>query len=416
MGTFVPEPEAAWSELEGRIKKGEWDEAQRVRAIKLLECQRWALFMFTSCGWFFDDISGLEAVEDLRFAARAAQLAAELDGRDREDKLRKILSAAQSNVAREGSGAEIWLRRVAPVKVGPRRVTAHAVIRGVMDEAPPSDSLYCYRLKTLSHHHRQNTGLHVSWGRLEVVHRRLGEVIETAYAAMYAGGHDFTAFVAPAAEAAPLGNLGAEVEQPLRLMEEAALSEILKNRINGISFSLGDLFLEGRRSLAHAMLRLTLAQNLETARSIYDANRDTMLFLRSIDVPLPGILAALAQAMITEDLAEGLKASQPGPLPPLIPGLAGQAMALGVNIDSPGLKRIVEKVLAEDLRAVATDPSREGHALHARELMDLGETLHLQINLWEAQNIFDHLLGEKKPETLPAQVRQLGRRLGFELE
>lgn len=51
--------------------------AQRVRAAELLEMERDALRMFTSCAWFFDDV-GIEARQVLRYARRALDIAGDI--------------------------------------------------------------------------------------------------------------------------------------------------------------------------------------------------------------------------------------------------------------------------------------------------------------------------------------------------
>ena len=51
-----------------------------MRALELMEMQRHAQLMYTSCGWFFDDISGIETVQIIAYAARVLQLARQLFG------------------------------------------------------------------------------------------------------------------------------------------------------------------------------------------------------------------------------------------------------------------------------------------------------------------------------------------------
>ncbi len=45
--------------------------------------QRHAQLMYTSCGWFFDDISGIETVQIIAYAARVLQLAKRVSGKRR---------------------------------------------------------------------------------------------------------------------------------------------------------------------------------------------------------------------------------------------------------------------------------------------------------------------------------------------
>ena len=91
------------------------DQRARARAQELLELERHALRMFTSCGWFFDDIAGLESVIVLRSAARAIELVGAGGGGEGarlEGGLLERLAAAPSNDPAVGSGRELYLTRV----------------------------------------------------------------------------------------------------------------------------------------------------------------------------------------------------------------------------------------------------------------------------------------------------------------
>ena len=110
--------------------------------------------------------------------------------------------------------------------------------------------------------------------------------------------------------------LGEELEQPLRLQEKFILLEILQKHVGGTRYTLADLFLEGRRSLAEDMLKRVMAKDRQAIRNLYESNLDMISFLRQINVPPPRVFAALAQAILTDDLATGVKKSGPGPLPP----------------------------------------------------------------------------------------------------
>ena len=75
------------------------------------ELERHLLRMFTSCGWFFDDIAGIESVIVLRSAARAIELAGP-EGPRLEAGLLERLALAPSNDPAVGSGRELYLQRV----------------------------------------------------------------------------------------------------------------------------------------------------------------------------------------------------------------------------------------------------------------------------------------------------------------
>jgi alpha-amylase/alpha-mannosidase (GH57 family) len=92
-------------------------EANCIRALKLLEMQRQAMLMYTSCGWFFDDLSGIETVQVIQYAGRAVHLAAELFDGDVETPFLEKLAAAKSNISRHKDGRHIYEKWVRPSRV-----------------------------------------------------------------------------------------------------------------------------------------------------------------------------------------------------------------------------------------------------------------------------------------------------------
>jgi uncharacterized protein DUF3536 len=85
---------------------------ERSRALTYLELQRMLLLMYTSCGWFFNDISGIETIQILKYAARAIDLMDQLGLPSARDRFLEILSEARSNRPEMGTGADIFRRFV----------------------------------------------------------------------------------------------------------------------------------------------------------------------------------------------------------------------------------------------------------------------------------------------------------------
>jgi alpha-amylase/alpha-mannosidase (GH57 family) len=84
------------------------DPEETARALDLLEMERCAMSMFTSCGWFFEDPSGLETRQVLRYAARAMELAEELSDERLEENFLRQLDAVVSNDPAVGSARRIY--------------------------------------------------------------------------------------------------------------------------------------------------------------------------------------------------------------------------------------------------------------------------------------------------------------------
>jgi alpha-amylase/alpha-mannosidase (GH57 family) len=129
-------------------------EEERVRARELMEMQRHTQLMFTSCGWFFDDISGIETVQVIAYAARVLQLARELFGKQAEGlepAFLARLAEARSNVASAGNGADIYKACVATRELGLEQVAAHYAISSIFSSFTDETDLFCYRVHRISY-------------------------------------------------------------------------------------------------------------------------------------------------------------------------------------------------------------------------------------------------------------------------
>ena len=95
---------------------GRWlSRHQQNRALTYLELQRMLLLMYTSCGWFFNDLAGIETIQILKYAARALDLMDQLGLPSVRDSFLEILAGAKSNKAEMGTGADIYRRFVEPL-------------------------------------------------------------------------------------------------------------------------------------------------------------------------------------------------------------------------------------------------------------------------------------------------------------
>jgi hypothetical protein len=124
-------------------------EPERVRGLELMEMQRHAQLMYTSCGWFFDDISGIETVQIIAYAARVLQLAREAFGElaaPLEPAFLARMAEARSNVATAGDGAKIYKEQVSAKQLGLEQVAAHYAISSIFSSFAEETDLFCFRV------------------------------------------------------------------------------------------------------------------------------------------------------------------------------------------------------------------------------------------------------------------------------
>ncbi|MEK6528961.1 MAG: DUF3536 domain-containing protein, partial [Nitrospirota bacterium] len=124
----------------------------KIRALKLLEIQRNAMLMYTSCGWFFDDVSGIEAVQIMHYASKAMQYEEELSGLSLEPEYLKYFEKAPSNVF--GTAAVPYEMFVKHSRSDLLRVAAHYAMSSIFEEYPtgrtsPQDiKIFCYTARS----------------------------------------------------------------------------------------------------------------------------------------------------------------------------------------------------------------------------------------------------------------------------
>src|SRR5206468_4924803 len=113
--------------------RGPLNDAGTVTALKLLELQRNCLLMYTSCGWFFDELSGIETVQVIQYAGRALQLAQQVFGDSMESRFLELLERAKSNIPAHQDGRVIYEKFVEPAKVDLTKVAAHYAVSSLFE-------------------------------------------------------------------------------------------------------------------------------------------------------------------------------------------------------------------------------------------------------------------------------------------
>ncbi|MGH7904158.1 MAG: DUF3536 domain-containing protein, partial [Candidatus Dormibacteraceae bacterium] len=169
--------------------------ADQITAWQLLELQRHAMLMYTSCGWFFDDLSGIETVQVIQYAGRVVQLAQELFGEPLEPRFLALLGEARSNLPEQGDGASIYERQVRPAMVDLRAVCAHYAVTSIFEPYGERASIYCYSVDRVESRPLQAGVAKLGVGRARVTSEITGESGDFAYGVIHFGDHNLNAGV-----------------------------------------------------------------------------------------------------------------------------------------------------------------------------------------------------------------------------
>jgi alpha-amylase/alpha-mannosidase (GH57 family) len=389
------------------------DAPARLEVRRLLELQRNRMLMYTSCGWFFDEISGIEPVQVLRYAAMALQYLRDLGAGHHEPDFVKRLAAAPSNVAEFGDGAEVYRRLVAPAVVDLRRVVAHYAITGLFTEHPDDADVYAYRVRRLDETRESAAGTALRIGHVRVEAQMTGEGWEAMYALLHFGGHDVTCALRAWEGRAVYDRMQEDLRHRFADSSVADLVRGLDEHLPGAPFALPQLFLDERRSVLARVIAAVLEKHEETYRRIWQEHRKLVRYLREADAPIPEALAIVARHVLEQEaLAELARVEEGGPLPARAAELLGEAGGLGLSLDLLPAKPALQRAVQGALTAVAAEPVAARVAA-AQRLIEDARARGLRFGLWQTQNRFFEIW-QARADARPA-LRPLGVVLGFNL-
>ncbi len=390
-----------------------------VKALRLLEMQRQALFMFTSCGWFFAEISGLETVQVLRYAARAIQLARDAIGLDLEPAFENALARAPSNRPELGNGRRAYERLVEPSVATLDGIAAHLAIASAVRETPAEGTVFCYRYRAEGRRVAQSGPAALTLGRMQLESVTTGEALDVLCCVLHFGAADFRCGIAPWRGAAQR----AEVEAALfGRLESASFARVLREIdrfFPGRDYTLRDLFLDERRRVADALLEGTLRRYEDRYVEIFEDNRRLMEFLREIDSPVPAPLRVAADVTLTVRLVAAVGRARSGELDLEAAGrelgaVVELARRLEAHLRLGPVRRSVEGLVLDRLAALVAGRNPAARAAECIGTLALAERLGLRLDLWEAQNRLWAWAGSSHVTLERETAAELARRLWFE--
>jgi alpha-amylase/alpha-mannosidase (GH57 family) len=393
--------------------RGQLDPAARVEARRLLELERNRLLMYTSCGWFFDEISAIEPVQILRYAAMALQYMNDLGGGRLEDEFVRRLAAAPSNVPEMRDGAEVYRRLIRPTAVSLSRVVTHYAITGLLDEYPADARIYAYRVERLDEARETADGTTLAVAHVRVSSETTGETRETMSALAHFGGHDFSCGVRTWDDQATYDALKSDLLARCARQSVADLVRGLDEYFPGGLSSLSHLFLDERRRVLANVIRATLERHEETYREIWEENRKLVHYLRDVDAPIPEALAIIARHVLEQQVSVELQ-SPPNlaAIPDRVVAIVDEAKALGLTLDLMPQRFIMQHAVARALALVAESPSRERVA-QATTLIEGARRLGIRYGHSATQNRFFQIWTERLDAR--AELLPLANALGFSL-
>lgn len=396
---------------------GDLSPEQTVQSLRLLEMQRQAMLMFTSCGWFFDEVSGIESTQTLAYAGRALQLARAAAGVDLEPEYLRRLAKAPSNLPHWGTAARIFELAVRPGRIDLIRVAAHQAIASLFQEPADERRIYCYTIGQ-----KRQERLQAGLFQLAVGQTRVRSAITWAegaftYAVVHLGAHNVSAGVCPAMAAEPFEKMRKELCEALERGDIPSLVRQMDHHFGTHHYTLRHLFRDEQRKVVRQLMAPTLGELENTFQAIYHNHFNLVRFLHEIRMPVPPELARPVETALKGQMRRLLQTEAPDLNE--IRRLAEEMGKVGVTLEQSGLVRLAGVRLNEGIERLSRQPDNLPLLTWLVEFLDLFRELPLDIDLWQAQNTFFSLyrpaLSQVSEETLDPFCT-LGRKLRIKVD
>ncbi|HEX8136816.1 MAG TPA: DUF3536 domain-containing protein [Pyrinomonadaceae bacterium] len=392
---------------------------ERVRALTFLEMQRSAMTMYTSCGWFFADISGLEAQQVLKYAGRVLDFMKELGTPAPEAGFLEILSEARSNIPKHGTGADIYRRFVEAARVTPERVAAHLGMSSLVDEAATAGETASYLYRRKDFQKQQHGRLTLSTERLELEAGATGRLYDYALASMHFGDVDFYCVLQPFPGAQRFQQAAASLWAQFRASSLPSILRLAQEQFGPTEYGLEHLLPAGRERIAEILFGQMVERFSEEYEFLYKSNRRNIEMLQGAGFELPTELRAAAEFTIGRRFEEEIRKhaqSQDASDYRRALEIANEVAQHGYRIDRDGVRRTFEEMILRAVLSALSAPSTE-NVQRPLMLVKLARKLKLEANLEQAQEAVYEALRDASPAVssspAPEALHELAGVLGL---
>ena len=392
---------------------------EQVEVFQLLEFQRMALYMFTSCGWFFDDISGLEPVQVLKYAARAMELAKPWANKDLESGLMKYLSKARSNDSDYRDGKDVYDVQVRPIRIDPSRSMAHYALAGLAEGVPRAGGLFSETVRPLSELRLTEGDVKAALGQAEVVEVGTGRVFKKVYLALCGETGKLNCLVGPDAGGFDLEKIAGEIRQTLASYPNKA-EDVFRTYVAEVrKYGSEDLMPDTLKTFLEDMVLSLNCRNRDYIRK-HDAFLENVFSLyRETGESVPPIPEDLLPILLNDELERFFSSDQEKHTidRTRLYSLCAQAKSLKMVLNDQSIREKSQDYLVSEMNRLASTPDTIS-IKNVIGFLNMAEDLNLKPDLWECQNMFYDLYNNPDfdrglgVDIFPV-FHELGRRLGF---
>lgn len=361
---------------------------EKILGMKLLEIQRQALLMYTSCGWFFSDISGIETVQILKYAARAMEIAKDFSSKNLEENFLDILDNAKSNIKECGSGKDIYKKHISPVSKN--QIITLWAISSLFKDLEEVENLYCYKITKKDYKVLGKSKFRMMFAHIEVRSDITLEKSDLVVALFQYSSGDFHCAIKPYVSESDWENIEQNLTQ---VYMSSTIVEILRtfDEIFGNKYyTIKDVFLEERRKALQTMLKGKIQKFDQAYQEMYFDSKSSIFYMQSLGLKIPDEFKILAKYTLSKNFNEitsktdicldKLQLQQ-------ALAINDEAIKIGVEFDKTPVSKLYSKKVAKSILYLSQNFNLQQAQIVMNLLNEL-DKLDLKVEIGEAQNIY----------------------------
>jgi alpha-amylase/alpha-mannosidase (GH57 family) len=357
---------------------------EKVTALKLLELQRHAMLMYTSCGWFFDELSGIETVQVIQYAGRVVQLAEQLFQHPIEPPFLEKLQLAKSNLSEHRDGAEIYQKFVQPAMIDLPKLLAHYAISSLFRPYPDKARVYSYEVERQAYTNREAGKLRLSIGRARVTSIVTRASSTLCFGVVYLGGHNIAGGVREFSNDEDYGEIEKDLVEAFEHADTPEIIRLLDKNFGGEIYSLKSLFRDEQQRILDVILASSVNEVEAANRRLFEQNVPLIRFLADLGVPRPRIFDRMAEFAINAQIRRALETD---PIDPeKLKSLLQEAAAMKVSLDQETLAFMVRRQAERAAQEFRESPDNLTIIEKARKMVMAARMLPFRVTLWELEN------------------------------
>ena len=380
------------------------------------EMQRNAQLMYTSCAWFFDEVSGIETDQVLQYALRALRYGEMMTGENYQTEFLNKLKKIPSNQYQDGSVN--YLNKIIPSQLDLEKVAKHYALAVVFSDSPTDLQLYNYQAKTDQFEKYRAGVQRLVMGRTKILSEITFAESDFYFCTLYIGQQHFIGHVSRDITQKAFDNFS---QDAVRNFEAGNISEImgLMHDIFGQHhFSIWQLFKDEKIKILQEITERSLQQAESTFHDIYNDNYQLMNSMKQSNLPISATFLEASRFVLNTDLRNIMEGTIINlyKLADLVTDLKKWNLEIQ---DLPEFLLAASDRIYYEVKMIVQGGGTKEDIEELIKLIDILSVIDGDLNLWQSQNVYyDYLQSSghnKQKKNWQKAYLELGEKLGMEV-